>query len=181
MKYPWTEHPKIWKNKTAFMTYLRGCLRKAWSKNPIKHEYIKKMRYKIPNPNPNGRAKTVFGFKCEMCSKEYPIGHCQVDHITPAGKLNDVDDIQGFVERLLFVTEDDLRLVCHGCNSALAMADRYGISYEEAIIRKKVIEKSKLPIEKQKSILTSHSLPCHNAQSRKKSWRKYIEGESDGN
>lgn len=177
MKYPWEQYPHIWRNKTAFMNYLRGCLRKAWSKNPVKHEYIKKMRYKIPNPNPKGRAKTVFGFKCEMCKEEYLIKDCQVDHITPAGKLNEVEDIQGFTERLLFVTEDDLRLVCKGCNSALAMADRYGITYGEAIIRKRVIEKSKLPVEKQKKILTSHSLPCHNAEARKESWRKYIEQE----
>ena len=139
-KMPWEEFPHIWKNKTAFMTYLRGCLRKAWSRNPIKHEVIKKRRYKIPNPNPRGRAKTVWGFQCEMCREEFVMSNCQVDHINPAGKLNDVKDIQGFVERLLVVTEDDLRLCCKGCNSALSMSDRYGITYEEAIIRKDIIE-----------------------------------------
>ena len=35
----------------------------------------------------------------------------QVDHVVPAGSLQRKEDIQGFVERLLFITKDDLRLV----------------------------------------------------------------------
>lgn len=150
---PWVCFPHIWKNKTSFMTYLRGCLRRAWNKNPVKHEHIKKKRYKIPNPNPKGRAKEVWGFTCEMCKNEYPINACQVDHIHPAGKLNDLEDIQGFVERLLVVTDNDLRLVCKDCNSALAMADRYGITYEQAVQRKAEIAFKKKSLTEMNKVL----------------------------
>lgn len=125
-----------WKNSVVFFTYLRGCLRKCWSNNPIKHNLIKKMRYQIPNPNPRGNKKTVWGFDCQMCKGRFPISQGQVDHIEPAGSLQKTEDIQGFVERLLYVTEDDLRLICKSCNSALAYADKHGISYESAMVEK---------------------------------------------
>ena len=74
-----------------------------------------------------------------MCHKEFVIADGQVDHITPAGSLREISDIQGFVERLLCVTEEDLRLVCKGCNSALAMSDKSGLSFEDSVIEKEVI------------------------------------------
>lgn len=138
MSDPWGEGSP-WKNSVAFFTYLRGCLRKAWSNNPIKHNLIKKKRYQIPNPNPKGKKATVFGFDCELCNNTYPISEGQVDHIKPAGSLRKTEDIQGFVERLLYVTEDDLRLICKGCNSSLSHADKMGISFEQALLEKKAI------------------------------------------
>lgn len=157
MKEPWGPNTP-WKNKTAFFTYLRGCLRKAWSKNPIKLDKIKKERYKIPNPNPKGRVKEVWGFCCAMCGNEYPIKECQVDHINPAGKLNSTEDIEPFVKRLLYITEDDIRLVCKSCNSALAMSDKQGVTFEEARKRKKVIEFGKQSLTEQKKQLSSLNL-----------------------
>lgn len=173
-KEPWGEGTP-WKNSTTFFSYLRGCLRLAWKRHPTKLAKIKNTRYRIPNPNPNGRAKTVFGFKCEMCHNEYPMSECQVDHIEAAGKLNKTEDIQGFVERLLYVTEDDLRLVCKTCNSALSMSDKSGISFEEALVQKKVIAKMKLPKPQQDKILAKYGYPCNNDRLRKKGWRKLIE------
>ena len=75
-----------------------------------------------------------------MCENDFVLKEINVDHIIPAGQLNQTEDIQGFVERLLYVTEDDLRLVCKGCNSALAYADKHGISFAEALLIKKAIE-----------------------------------------
>lgn len=138
MKTPWGPDSP-WKNSVAFFTYLRGCLRKAWSNNPIKHNLIKKKRKQIPNPNPKGKKQTVWGFDCEMCGGEFIMSLCQVDHIVPAGSLQKTEDIQGFVERLLYVTEEDLRLVCKDCNSALALAEKQGISLERARAEKTAI------------------------------------------
>ena len=110
MKEPWGDGTP-WRNSTAFFTYLRGCLRKAWSRHPTKLNLIKNKRYQIPNPNPKGKKLTVFGAECEMCGGEFPLSEIQVDHKIPAGQLNKTEDIQGFVERLLYVTEDDLKIV----------------------------------------------------------------------
>lgn len=148
MKQPWGYEGSPWKNSTAFFTYLRGCLRKCWSNNPIKHNLIKKKRKQIPNPNPKGKKPTVFGFDCEMCGGEFPMSLCQVDHKTPAGQLNKTEDIQGFVERLLYVTEEDLRLVCKDCNSALAYSDKHGVSFKDAQIEKLAIDLVKKKMDK---------------------------------
>lgn len=128
-----------WKNSTAFYNFLRGTLRRGWNRHPQKLIVLNKKRYRIPNPNPKGRVAEVWGFDCEMCKETFPIKDGQIDHITPAGSLRCREDIQGFVERLMLVTEEELRIVCKECNSALSLAERQGISYEEAVREKKAI------------------------------------------
>ncbi len=175
MKEPWGLGTP-WKNSVAFFTYLRGCLRKAWSSSPIKHNLIKKKRKQIKNPNPNGKKETVFGFTCEMCNTDHIIANGQVDHKVAAGSLRKTEDIQGFVERLLYVTEDDLRLICKGCNSALAYADKNGMSYEEAVQEKKLIEICKT--KKDVQFLKDHNIvPASNATKRKQQVREVLQSE----
>lgn len=165
-KEPWGQEASPWKNSVEFFTYLRGCLRKAWSNNPIKHNLIKKKRRQIPNPNPNGKKPTVWGFDCEICNGVYAMSHCQVDHIKPVGSLQKTEDIQGFVERLLYVSEDDLRLVCKECNSALALADKQGMSIEKALATKVAIELCKT--KKDKSWLEERDIkPASNEKLRR--------------
>lgn len=176
-KQPWGEGTP-WKNSTAFFTYLRGCLRKAWSRNPIKLNVLKKRRYQIPNPNPKGKKPTVWGAMCEMCGGEFPLNQIQVDHIVAAGSLQKTEDIQGFVERLLFVTEEDLRLVCVDCNSALAYADKYGVSYEEARLIKLVVslEKKKML---QDFIKSKGEKPASNAEKRREQALRLLKEEKE--
>lgn len=165
---PWeTELGKtIWKNSTAFWSFIRGKLRLGWNTHPFKIALINKKRYQIPNPNPKGKKQTVWGFDCEMCHKTFPIKEGQVDHITPAGTLTCREDIQGFVERLLCVTETDLRLVCKGCNNALAMSQKTGLSYEECIVEKQAIEIIKT--KKDKQFLTEAGItPASNEKKRR--------------
>lgn len=152
-KRPWECYPNIWKNSTAFFTYLRGALRKAWVNNPVKLEYIKSKRKQISNPNLKGNKKTVWGFTCDCCGKDYPIKECQVDHKIPAGSLNQLEDIQGFVQRLLCVTDNDLQLVCKGCHSIITYSQRMGLSLTEAALKKKVITFTKLSSGEQKDTL----------------------------
>lgn len=173
-KNPWETPNSPWKNKTAFFTYLRGCLRNSWSKNPIKLNLIKSERKQIENPNPRGNKATVWGFTCAMCNKDFPIKDCQVDHINPVGKLNEKEDIQGFIERLLWVSDEDLRLCCKNCNMTLAYADRKNITFEEALLEKRIIALTKLPTEKQIEMLTKYNLPCNNTKVRKESFTKLV-------
>lgn len=165
-KEPWNDPRTPWKTKASFMSYIRGCLRKAWNTHPVKLSVLKNKRQQVPNPNPRGNKKTVWGFECELCKTQDVIKNAQVDHITPAGGLSDVSDIQGFAERLLVVQEEDLRLICKPCNSALAYSDKHGITYEEALIVKKAID-----IQKgyDKMWLSDNGVtPASNASTRRK-------------
>lgn len=178
VKEPWGVGTP-WKNSTAFFTYLRGCLRKAWSRHPSKLNVIKKKRKQIANPNPRGNKTTVFGFTCEMCTKDYVLKEGQVDHIVPAGSLTKTEDIQGFVERLLYVREEDLRLICKGCNSALVIAEKQGISYKLAILEQQVIQLCKLPAKEQDIWLANHGITNYtkNAKSRRDAIRQCLKGK----
>jgi transcription elongation factor Elf1 len=174
-KVPWGEGTP-WPKKNNFFNYLRGCLRKAWVNNPIKIQVLNKRRKQIVNPNPKGKKPMVWGFDCEMCNEESVIANCQVDHIHPAGSLQEIEDIQGFIERLLFVTEDDLRLVCKDCNNALAMADKQGISFNEAIIEKKIIKICKEKKDKE-FIQEKGLIPASSQDKRKIQIRQILFGE----
>ena len=173
---PWEDPRTPWKTKSAFMSYIRGCLRKAWNQHPVKLAVLKNQRKQVPNPNPRGNKKTVWGFECPLCGAEDVIKNAQVDHIKPAGALREISDIQQFAENLLVVVEEDLRLICKGCNSALAYSDKQGISFEEARATKEAIA-----IQKQKqdvSWLKSTGLtPAKNAKERRQQIIDYLLSE----
>lgn len=128
-----------WKTEAAWWGYIRGCLRRAWMRHPVKINKIKSSRQRIPNPNPKGRAKEVWGGECEKCKSLFVQSQLEVDHIVPAGQLSSVEDIGPFFTRLVFVTEDDLRVVCKECHKAISLADRNGVSFEEAKATRKAI------------------------------------------
>lgn len=153
-KEPWGEGTP-WKNKSAFMSYVRGAIRRAWMRHPTKLNVIKNTRYKIPNPNPKGRAKTVFGFDCECCGNTFTVSEGHVDHKNPVGSLNDLEDVQGFIDRLLFVREEDLRLICRNCNYILAYQEKHNLTFEQAKVEKKVIAFAKESLTKQLQTLKS--------------------------
>ena len=141
------ENPEIWKTESAYFSYLRGCIRLAWVKNPVKLKLLNKRKKQIPNPNygkPRNTKKTVMGATCEICLKDYPMKFIQVDHITGGNySLRSVDDIQGFFESICIVTEDELRLVCLYCHGCLTYAAKEGVSFEEAKVIKYVISLDK--------------------------------------
>lgn len=180
-KEPWKDPRTPWKTKAAFMSYLRGGFRKIWNTHPTKLAVVKNSRKKIPNPNPRGNRKEVWGFTCGVCGVTDVIKNSRVDHIDAAGKLRDIPDIQGFLERLMVVVEEDLRLICDDCNQLFAVMDRKGITFSQAKIEKQAIQFSKQPIEKQLATLESlgHNGPSvSNAKKRREVYRNHIGGKN---
>jgi len=71
MKEPWEELPDVWKDAKAYFIWLRGQMRRAWSRHPIKIEYMKSQRVRAPlgkktKRNPTGE---VWAAKCEICNQ----------------------------------------------------------------------------------------------------------------
>lgn len=141
------ENPEIWKTESAYFSYLRGCIRLAWVKNPVKLKLLNKRKKQIPNPNygkPRNTKKTVMGATCEICLKDYPMKFIQVDHITGGNySLRSVGDIQGFFESICIVTEGELRLVCLDCHGCLTYAAKENVTFEQAKVIKHVISLDK--------------------------------------
>lgn len=144
------ENSDVWKSKAAFMSYIRGGIRRSlWNRHPSKTKLIKDKRFKIPNPNPNGKKPTVWGGECEICNNLFIEKELQVDHIRDQGSsLKDISDIQQFIEDIVIVTRDDLRWVCKGCHEIVSYSQKMNISFEQARVEKQFIQ-----IKKDKNVL----------------------------
>lgn len=85
---------------------------------PPKYEVIKKAQRPYKGPNPRQK----YEYQCSRCSGWFALKNVEVDHITPAGKLNGFDDLPGFVERL-FVGVRKLRLLCKPCHKVVTKGE----------------------------------------------------------
>ena len=145
------KYPHIWKTKASLMSYLRGGLRRScWMKHPVKLEFIKNNRERIPNPNPRGKVPEVWGGRCNVCKDLFVQSKLAVDHIREfSASLKDIKDIQTFVELITLVIEDDLQFVCKDCHDNISYSQKQGCSFEEARVRKQhiLIDKEKRVLE----------------------------------
>lgn len=136
----WERYPHIWKSESAFLSWIRGNVRRnLWSRHPVKIEFIKNNRIRIPNPNPKGRAKEVWGAVCALTGETHVLKDIECDHIKGNHSLTSIDDIQSFIEGIVLITEDDLQLVSKDAHKIKSYAERKGISFEEAKIEKEII------------------------------------------
>lgn len=157
-KNPWELEGVPWKNESQFMNFVRGVLRKGWSRHPVKLEYVKRNRIKVPNPNPNGRVEKVWGMECNMCKGYFPMpvdrktrariedatGEklvvIEINHINEAGAMTSKEDIGRYAANLLFVNFEDLEPLCQECHSIVSYSQKEKVSIEEARVQKKVIQ-----------------------------------------
>lgn len=169
----WEIYPHIWATESAYMSWLRGGIRRyLWSKNPVKLEFIKQNRVKIPNPNPRGKVKEVWGGVCALTGNTYPIGDMEVDHKEGNHSLKTLDDLVPFVKGIVMITLDDLQLVSKEAHKIKSYAEKQGISFEEAKAEKTAIELIKKGVDKQ--FLIDHNVKAENIGSTQLKRRKQI-------
>ena len=135
-----SEMSNVWKTESAFMSWLRGGIRRMWSKHPVRIEFMKQNRIRIPNPNKNGKVKEVWGGVCALTGELTPQTSLEVDHKKGNHSLRSIDDIQSFVESILLVTFDDLQLVSKDAHKIKSYAEKHNITFAEAKVHKEVIE-----------------------------------------
>ena len=159
------KYPHIWKSKSAFMSYLRGGIRRScWMKHPVKLEFIKNNRQRIPNPNTKGKAAEVWGGECNVCKNLFVQSQLAVDHIREfSATLKEIKDIQSFVELISLVTEEDLQFVCKDCHDTISYSQKHNCSFEEA----KAEKEAKQLVDKKldKAYLQERQLPVSSTQS----------------
>lgn len=168
---PWELYPAIWKTESAYLSWIRGGIRRyLWSKNPVKLEFVKESRKMITNPNVKLRKgrPLVWGGVCEICGQEYPLKNMEVDHRTGEHSLKSVADIQKFVEGIVFVRKEDLALLCKPCHKIKTNAERKGISQEDSAIDKAAIIICKQPASMVKSwIIERGEVPARLVKDRR--------------
>ena len=165
----WEAHPEFWKTESSFLSFVRGGIRRyLWSKNPVKLQFVKERTIKIPNTNPKSKKThpTVNGGQCEDCKGLFKMTDLQTDHKTGEFALRKIEDIQKFVEGIVFVRKEDLALLCLDCHAVKTYVERYGVSKELA-----VAEKAAIKMEKEKSIVAfleqNGIIPSKNAAGRR--------------
>ena len=154
---PWEAYPDIWKSEAAFMSWLRGGIRAGlWNKHPIKLEFLKKNRIKVPNTNPRSmkRFPEVWAAQCAITGDIIPLTKAEVDHKTGNHSLRTVDDIAEFIKGIVLIGDEDLQIVSKDVHKIKSHAEKQGITFEDAMIEKKVIAFGKLSTEEQKQKLT---------------------------
>lgn len=171
-KKPWEDFPQIWNTKAKFMAWLRGGIRRAcWNRSPIKHEVIKKNRKRVMNEK---TGNMVWGGECYLCGNDFLQKDLQVDHVIGENKLNDISDIQKFVESMTCLSAEDLSLVCVTCHKAKTYAEKHNIPFEEAVVEKRVIEIMKMPVKDLDILLAKHDRVCKNTKDRRDTIRELI-------
>ncbi len=166
------------------MSWIRGGIRAGlWNEHPIKLEFLKKNRIKIPNMNPKSmeRFPEVWGAKCALTGDIIPMNKVEVDHKTGNHSLKTVDDIAEFIKSIVLITEDDLQLVSKDAHKVKSYADAQGITFQEALLEKKVIAFRELPAKEQINILqniydVSIMKSLSNATKRANAYKQYLEG-----
>ena len=167
------EMSHVWKTESAYYTWLRGSIRRAmWSKNPVKLEFIKRNRIKIPNPNPKGRVKEVWGAVCALTGDTYPINEMEVDHKVGNHSLTTLDDLVGFIKAIAMVTLDDLQFVSKEAHKIKTFSERYGVDFDTARAEKEAKQLVDKKLDKQ--FLIDHNVKAENIGSTQLKRRKQI-------
>lgn len=165
----WEVYPNIWKTESAFLSWVRGGIRRSlWNRHPLKLEFIKQNRIKIPNPNPKGKVTEVWGATCALTGVTLPLKDMEVDHKTGNHSLKTINDIQSFVSGIVLITIDDLQFVSKEAHKIKSYAEKQGISFEQAMVEKQAITLTKKPVKEIKEWLEGRGVvPSTKASERR--------------
>lgn len=132
----------------------------------------------IPDMNPNTRTKWLI--KCDHCGNLFKLTDVQVDHIVGEFPCTEPEHFFGYIMSRLDVGFDDLQVLCIEDHQIKTLAERNGISFEEARIEKQVIAICKGSTSSVKAFLSERGItPAGNAEQRKKQVREAIRRDSE--
>lgn len=137
-------------------TSVRTMLRRAWSDSIFKQDFLNKQSVLVENTNPRSKKRfpQVRRFKCAICGEYFGSNEIELDHLVDENSLKSYDDINTFMLNIVLTSPDKLQVLCkdkkktvkgkkvlveHGCHGIKTFSSRYGCSFEEAKLKKKLI------------------------------------------
>lgn len=124
------------KKEFNFYTFLRQGLRSLSRKFPPIYECLAKAKRPAPKDAP---PRQKIAYECNICHGLFPSKQISVDHIEDAGSLLKEEDITPFILRL-FCSADKLQALCSTCHDAKTYAAKHNITFEEALLEKRVLK-----------------------------------------
>jgi 5-methylcytosine-specific restriction endonuclease McrA len=115
-RVPRTHAGGTW-TKAQYFSFIRGALRQAARRYPVKHQVLDSVKQRVEGK------RHRFEYQCALCKQAFQRKKVEVDHIKPAGSLNEYDDLPGFVERL-YCEPDDLQVLCIPCHRDKTKVER---------------------------------------------------------
>ena len=114
---PRTHAGKTW-TKARYFQFIRSALRQAFMRYPVKQKVKQDNRRAVTGQ------RHKFEYLCAGCGNWFKEKEIEVDHIVPAGSLNDYDDLPGFVKRL-YCEPEDMQILCkENCHAAKTASER---------------------------------------------------------
>lgn len=143
----------VFQSHEKYVEALRTCIRKAWQFHPMKRLYKDSKVKKIKNPRPNPRRGFEFvkGYTCEICGRDFVEKDVEVDHKVGNNKFTNIESFHLYTTSILHVAPEDLQILCsypdtdvrsrvrHSCHKVKTYAESAGITFEQALVMKKVI------------------------------------------
>lgn len=141
---PWEQLPDVWKSKASYFAWLRGQMRKAWSRHPIKNAYKTKRRTRAEVGRKvdkiTGRPQLVWALPCDQCGGVFPQSNVEVDHIIRAGSFKDWEDCEHWLMSLMQISFADLQLLCKPCHKIKSYAETHNMTFNQAEAEKAAIK-----------------------------------------
>ncbi|AUR85617.1 hypothetical protein NVP1077O_39 [Vibrio phage 1.077.O._10N.261.45.A10] len=151
MTKPWEDAPDLWKDEKAYCQWLRSQSRRIWARHPIKNRYkaastvpkeellpLKRVKFEAAYP----RAKKACD--CEMCGEFFPASQIEVDHIDEAGSFTTVEEWKVWLDRLLLLGFDGIRLLCKDCHLKVTLSQRFKCDIRDVWVYQRIAEFNKL-------------------------------------
>jgi hypothetical protein len=165
--------------EAAFLAWVRSALRSKSLRWPPRNEALELARRAYKGSNKLQK----WEYHCAICKEWYKAKEVCVDHYPkPAGSILSVADIGEFVNNL-YCEVDNLRVLCVPCHAVHTLAEKEGITFEEAQAAKKVNEIMKQPVKKVLAFLAENGYTnpsdVSNATKRKELVTTILKGERD--
>lgn len=131
--------------ESQWLAWIRSALRSKSLRWPPRAQALELARRSYKGPNKLQKWEYI----CKICGEWFKLKEVVVDHYPkPAGSILSVEDIGPFANNL-YCEVDNLRVLCSPCHDVHTLADKLGITFEEAKIEKDIIALLK---DKQKTL-----------------------------
>lgn len=121
--------------ETELVGWIRKKFDEIWMKCPQKLSFLASKRE--PDYSPDTRRASMY--VCNICKEGFTMPEVQVDHISGEHEFTKLDQIVEFANKRFMVGYNDLQVLCVECHLCKTLAERSGITFEEAKIEKQVI------------------------------------------
>ena len=146
------------------VSVVRSAIRQAWMKSDVKLAYL----YSKTIPDMDDSTRTKWLVKCEICEGLFKLSDIEIDHKEGNHSFIEVKDFQNYFDNILMVNFDGLQVLCkEGCHATKSYMEKYGCTWDEAVIQKEAI--SIIKSKKELSWLKGRGIvPASNAEKRRK-------------